>query len=413
MRVETRNYGWAVTGSGTGINLILGALYTWSIFKSEIETELGLNAAQTALPYTVECLVFAFMMALAGRMQDKAGPRWVAAFGGLLVGAGFFISGVGSTSGNPLLYYVAGYGCLTGAGTAFAYASTTPPAVKWFPPRMHGLVIGIVVGGVGLASVWAAPLISFMLGSSAFSLASTFKTLGVAFFAAIVILAQFLRNPPEGYAPAAPGYQAEETAGGAGPAADAADYTWLEMMKTGRFYIIWIMFAFGAGAGLMLISFAKSMASGSIAEMGYMLVALLAVGNAGGRVAAGAMSDRIGRMTTLLAVYLLQAAMLAVLSLYGNHSAAVIIAVIAIGFNYGACLSVFPSITAGFFGLKNLGMNYGIVFTAWGVGSIMATVAGKIKVEYGSYTTALVLAAVLCVAAAAMTFAIRPAGPRE
>ena len=410
--------------AGTGINLMLGALYTWSIFKSALETEYGLTAAQGALPYTVSCLVFSLMMVPAGRMQDRLGPRITATLGGLLVGAGFVITSLVGASQSPMAFLIPGFGVLAGAGIGFGYAATTPPAVKWFPPQRQGLIVGIVVGGVGLASVYAAPLIEYLIG--AMKVAATFRVLGVAFLAAIVIFAQFLKNPPENDAHTAGSNEksAGETASdktipeetkqsGTGfqpfeKAPADRDYTWRRMMRTRQFILIWIMFFFGAGAGLMLISFAKSMAKGSIAGMGYLLVAILAAGNAGGRITAGAVSDRLGRTRTLLLVFVLQAVMLALMSRSAAVPALLIFCIIMVGFNYGACLSVFPSITADYFGLKNLGVNYGIVFTAWGFGSGMATVAGRIKDATGGYTPALILAAALCLVAAAMTFLLKP-----
>ena len=188
-------------------------------------------------------------------------------------------------------------------------------------------------------------------------------------------------------------------------------YSWFETLRTPQFYLLWIMFVFGSGAGLMLISFAVSMASGSIANIGFVLVAALALGNGGGRLAGGVVSDRIGRTRGMLLVFTAQACTLGILALCGGIPVAVIICVAAIGFNYGACLSLFPSITADYFGLKNLGMNYGLMFTAWGCGSIMATVAGRIKELTGSYTPALALAAALCVVAAGMTFLVKPPKP--
>lgn len=418
MAHETNNRtGWLVAASGTGVNLCLGGLYSWSILKKALESEYGMSPAAAALPYTVSCLVFAFMMVPAGRLQDRFGPRMVAMLGGLMFGAGLFIAGLSSPSGNPALYLTGGFGVLSGFGLGFGYAATTPAAVKWFPPRRQGLIVGLVVGGVGLASVYVAPLTTHLLARPGADVASVFQTLGVGFGAAIVFFSLFLKNPPPGYTP----LDAREQTPRRGKARDARralvnpksgrDYSWLETLRTPQFYLLWIMFVFGSGAGLMLISFAVSMASGSIANIGFVLVAALALGNGGGRLAGGVVSDRIGRTRGMLLVFAAQACTLGILALAGGIPAAVIICVAAIGFNYGACLSLFPSITADYFGLKNLGMNYGLMFTAWGCGSIMATVAGRIKELTGSYTPALALAAALCVVAAGMTFLVKPPKP--
>ncbi|MFC1474664.1 OFA family MFS transporter [bacterium] len=397
MEKKTGSYGWVVTLCGMGINMTLGSLYAYSIFKSSFEADFGLNAARAAFPYTMQCLVFALSMIPAGRIQDRFGPRVTATAGGIIFGAGYIISGLATSSENAMTYLVPGFGLLIGIGVALSYSSTTPSALKWVPREKHGLIVGLVVGAVGLGAIYVAPLADHMI--EAIGVMKTLRILGAAFMATIVICAQFLKNPPEGYV-AGENQAAQEPA--------ARDYAWNEVLKTRQFYLVWVIFMFGAGAGLMLISFAKSMAMGAIEGIGFMLVAALAAGNSGGRIIAGAVSDKIGRPRAMFIVFLMQACILGILSRFGAVPAVTIFSVVMIGFNYGACMSLVPSITADYFGLKNLGANYGLIYTAWGAGSIMATIAGKIKVETGSYTSALVLSAVLCVVAAGMTFLVKP-----
>src|SRR5215471_8767430 len=144
------NRGWRVMLAGMGINLALGVLYVWSIFKAAIGKEFGWDSAQLNDPYALCCLVFAFAMILAGRCQDKLGPRLTASIGGLLVGGGLLLIS------QPQSYAlcVLGFGVLVGLGIGFGYASATPPALKWFPPSKTGLVAGLVVAGFGLAPVY-------------------------------------------------------------------------------------------------------------------------------------------------------------------------------------------------------------------------------------------------------------------
>lgn len=507
MTKQSSGYGWVVTFSGTAINLALGALYSWSVFKKPLEAAFNLNDKQSALPYSVACIIFALMMVPAGRLQDKIGPRVVASLCGVLVAIGFFIASM-AMPGNALSVLVIGFGVLAGAGIGFGYASATPPAVKWFHASKKGLIVGLVVGGFGLASVYVAPLTTKLINTKApppakvvakvvaapvdptniqivklktymkdpaagkaaaaakagaakkakaddevksFKLACeaeadptacldkkmreaaaakakaieqfqaaikfAFKTLAIIFGIAVILFAQFLKNPPEGYKPAAP-------AGVSNPGNPAAsnpgkkDYSSGEMLGTYQFWVIWIMYVFASGAGLMVISFLAKMAkelsdAGKLGIAGFAFVAILAIGNAGGRVIAGTMSDRIGRTRTMLIVFLLQALVLCVFpSLSGT--AAFAIGSLLIGFNYGACLSVFPSITADYYGLKNLGLNYGLVFTAWGVGGLILPtyIAGTIKVATGYYTLAFYAAAILCLVAAAMSFMVKPPTPR-
>ena len=154
-----KNLGWRVTFAGLGINMALGILYTWSVISKRIPEEWGWNENDKSLPYMFACLVFSLIMVLAGRMQDKIGPRIVATLGGILVGVGFIVA----ASTTSLAGFVTGFGILAGAGIGFGYASATPAAVKWFPPAKTGLIAGIVVSGFGLASVYAAPLAKWLM----------------------------------------------------------------------------------------------------------------------------------------------------------------------------------------------------------------------------------------------------------
>src|SRR5215467_15697057 len=150
---------WVVTFAGTGINLALGVLYTWSLFKESIGKEFGWKGEQLNDPYALCCIVFAFAMIVAGRCQDKLGPRLTASLGGLLVGGGLVL--ISRTQSYGL--WVLGFGVLAGVGIGFGYSSATPPALKWFPPSQTGLIAGLVVAGFGLASVYIAPLSELLL----------------------------------------------------------------------------------------------------------------------------------------------------------------------------------------------------------------------------------------------------------
>src|SRR6185369_15496916 len=169
MSEAIKNRGWQVTMAGLGINLALGVLYAWSIFKGAIKTSIekgGPDAFNWSLssindPYAVCCLTFAFAMIVAGKCQDKIGPARTALIGGLLVGAGFTLMGFS----NAYLAWVVGFGVLAGAGFGFGYSAATPPALKWFSPAKTGLIAGIVVAGFGLAPVYIAPLSSWLLGA--------------------------------------------------------------------------------------------------------------------------------------------------------------------------------------------------------------------------------------------------------
>jgi len=403
LRGSRPSHGWIVTFAGIGINLALGVLYAWSVISKQITKEWGWNETEAALPYSVAIAVFAFMMVPAGRLQDKVGPRFVATLGGILCGVGFIIASLGQS----LAGMVIGFGILAGAGIGCGYASATPAAVKWFPPARTGLIAGLVVAGFGLASAYIAPLANHLLG--AFGIQSTFMILGIAFLIAVVVLAQLLKNPPAGCKPLGnPGPSKVAAKDGAKTAAAIIDYEFHEMLRTPQFYLLWIMFVFGAGAGLMIIGkLAKIVDLQAGIKAGFIFVALLAVGNAGGRVIAGVLSDKIGRTWTMFAVFVFQAVLMFLLRGLGTY-AALFVASVLIGFNYGANLSVFPSATKDYFGLKNFGVNYGFIFTAWGVGGILGPLlSGYIYDESKNFHDAYLIAAVCLLIAAGLTFATR------
>jgi MFS family permease len=408
---EIKNRGWSVTFAGLGINLALGILYTWSIFKLEIkESILGgdgrfnWDLASLNDPYAVCCLVFAFTMISAGRLQDKVSPRITAIFGGILTGAGLIVC----SQTYLVAGWILGFGVLTGMGLGFGYASATPPAIKWFPSAKTGMIAGIVVAGFGLASVYIAPLSNYLIGR--FGLNYSMMIFGTAFLVVVCSLSLFLVNPPQGYVPGGTAPKTKKEKNSLSLSSDIENYSPGEMMKTKAFYKLWFMFFVGSGAGLIIIGSVAGMAKKSMGELAWIVVALLAAGNAGGRIVAGMLSDKIGRTRTLFIMLAAQAVIITSL-IFINQSQAflLVLAATLIGFNYGTNLSLFPSTTKDFFGLKNFGVNYGLVFTAWGVGGfIFPRVSQMIVAQTGTPETAYILAAFCLVLSAGMTFITKP-----
>ncbi len=400
-----KNLGWRNVFAGMGINLALGILYTWSVISKSVPEKWGWNEDHKSLPYMVACLIFSLVMVPAGRLQDKYSPRLVASIGGILVGAGFIVAGMTSS----LWVFVIGFGVLTGAGLGFGYASATPPAVKWFPPARTGMVAGIVVSGFGLASVYAAPVTTKLIGSFGFQTALVIW--GVAFLGIVVGLAQLLKAPHKalqfsrGYGRL--GALKEKAAAQKEVfVAERTEFEPREVLRTSQFYLLWFMYACGAGAGLMIIGKLAAIGNSLGISLGFVLVAVLAAGNGGGRIVAGIMSDRLGRKATLGGCFLLQAALILLLSrasednLLGTLPAMAVLSAL-IGANYGANLSLFPAITKDYYGLKHFGMNYGMVFSAWGVGGFMlAKLAGAMYVKYETFAIAYYGAACLLILAA-------------
>ena len=413
MYKKIEDHSLLVVTAGTGINLALGVLYTWSIFKSAIQDSIvaggenAFNWAPSTLndPYAVCCLVFAFTMILAGTVQDRYGPRITAFIGGLLVGLGF----LWISQTNEYWGWILGFGLLVGAGIAFGYSAATPAALKWFPPSQTGKISGIVVSGFGLASVYIAPLATYLL--SLWGLQDAMLAFGLGFFVLVSLLSVLLKTPPEGYSPKsfvdrrASHIENQERRNIFVDASTAP----LKMLSSPTFWLVWALYFIGAGAGLMVIGNIAGMAKSSLGEQAFLAVAILAIGNAGGRVIAGIASDHYGRAHTLAILFIFQAILMFVAaSIIGNDLKSTLILLLLttfIGFNYGANLALFPAISKDLWGLKHFGINYGILFTAWGVGGfVMSRASAAIHVESGSFAHSFMTAGILLVIGAGLTF---------
>ncbi len=409
-----KNRGWSVTFAGTGINLALGVLYTWSIFQAAIKKSIeqgGEGAftwdpASVSVPYAVCCLVFAFSMIVAGKVQDQFGPRITATIGGALVGAGLLLV----SQSTSYIIWVLGFGVLTGAGIGFGYSSATPPALKWFPSGKTGLIAGLVVAGFGLAPVYIAPLATYLLG--VFGLHQAMLIFGVAFFVVVSVLATFLVNPPKGYVPVNLNPDEDQIATSVKTGADMGT---AQVLRSLQFWKLWVLFFIGSGAGLMVIGNVASMAKASMGAAAFVAVAIMAVGNASGRIIAGVASDAIGRRLALVFFFTLQAVnMFLAIFVVGAQGAMALMIVLSatfIGFNYGTNLAIFPAYAKTWWGLKSFGTNYGCLMTAWGMGGfVMTRVSSMLVAQTGGYVGSFVLAGVLLLVGAAIALTLKDPG---
>ncbi|MFH1448241.1 MAG: OFA family MFS transporter [Candidatus Micrarchaeota archaeon] len=360
---EREKEGWKVVSGGVLIMLMLGVTYTWSVFAGPLMEHYGWNHTEVQLAFSLMLAVFALSMIPAGMLQDKHGPRVVALAGGILLGFGFVLTGVFASS--PLLLY-ATYGVLVGAGVGLAYGTPIAAGIKWFKKK-RGLVSGIIVFGFGFGSLLLAPFAKELIVS--YGIGHAFIVLGISFVILVSIGALLLKNPPES--------KSKKTHLGDrefGPKA---------MLAMPQFWMLWIMFAFSAAAGLMVIgnlaTFAKlsfttahSMENDAAFSLATLAVGGLAIFNGAGRILAGWLSDRVGGTKTMFVMFGFQAVLLASLVFVSDLSPwALFISMALIGLCFGANFSLFPSSTADFFGTRHIGVNYGIVFTAYGFGGIL------------------------------------------
>jgi OFA family oxalate/formate antiporter-like MFS transporter len=266
---------------------------------------------------------------------------------------------------------------------------------KWFPDK-RGLAVGLAVGGYGAGSAIFGPLSQSVL-IPAYGLATTFQILGGIFLVMTMIGAFLLKNPPAGYRPAGWSPATSKSA------ATTYEYSPSEVLRTPAFYLMWVAYALGCSAGLMVISqlvpFAKSAGIAAAALTGMTLV-IGACGNASGRILSGWMSDRLGRINVLRVMIGISMVAMPVLYAVGSNVALLYLVVFVVYWCYGTQLSVNGVATSDFWGTKNAGINYGMLFTAWGVAGIIGPrIGGVLFDKYHNYQAAFYAAAALAAVA--------------
>jgi OFA family oxalate/formate antiporter-like MFS transporter len=382
------NRWWRVFG-GLMMNIALGTLYAWSVFVAPLEKEFGWKRADTSMVFTIAVVVFALSFIVAGRLQDKYGPFWVSLTGGILVSLGFFLC----SFTHSLTYLFICFGVIGGLGNGFGYATPIPVMAKWFPDK-RGLAVGLAVGGYGAGSALFGPLANLKL-IPAYGVHTTFQILGAIFLVMTIIGAFLLKNPPVGYKPQ--GWTPAPATANTG--ATTKEFAPSEVLATPAFYFMWVAYALGTSAGLMVISqlvpFAKSVRISS-AALATLTLVVGAAGNASGRILSGWMSDALGRLNVLRLMIALSAVSMPILYMVGGNITGLYIAVFVVYWCYGTQLSVNAAATADFFGAKNAGMNYGMLFTAWGVAGVIGPrIGGVLFDKYKNYQMAFYTAAVL------------------
>ena len=245
-----------------------------------------------------------------------------------------------------------------------------------------------------------SPLTQFLLAKT--SIPTTFLILGIGSAVIILILAQFLTDPPKGFVP---------SGAASGPARNLPqrpDVEWHEMLRTPQFYLLWLMYVLTASAGLMIIANAPIIAKGQAHwEAGFVLVMLLAVFNTLGRFISGAVSDRLGRTTTMLIAFGAQALNLFFFARYTDPMS-LALGTSLLGLCYGTVFTLMPAITADYYGLRNMGVNYGLVFTGFGVAGVFGSLlGGRVRDLFGSYDKAYLICGVMLVAAAILAWFLR------
>jgi OFA family oxalate/formate antiporter-like MFS transporter len=417
---------WVVTFAGTAVNLCLGILYAWSVWKAALVPDAtkpnapspgtpmtGLNEGWTYLTdaegtwaYALCGFIFALGMIPGGKLQDRFGPRVVTTLSGLFLGGGCVLAGLMKS----YLGLILGFGVLGGIGMALGYATATPAAVKWFGPHRRGLIVGLVVGGYGGAAIYISPLGKWLIDTH--GLSGSFIGLGVLFAVVVVAAGQLLAWPPQGYvAPAPPATARQQTA------MTHEDWPAVRMLRTWQFYALVFLFIGSAQAGLVVIANAalileRTAAVGAFAVPAWLLASFGGFVNATGRIGTGLYSDRIGRVNAyrLNAVLCAGCLLLVPLVMQTGNVVLLFVVVGVVYWQYGGGLALLPAFTADYFGSKNLGFNYGLVFIGWGVAFFVPQLAGYLKDVTGTLDPAFYVSGGLLLAALAVSLCLRRPG---
>jgi OFA family oxalate/formate antiporter-like MFS transporter len=391
-RQETAGHRWTVPFAGFLLSLMGGMSYAWGIFVLPLSEKFGWTTAEATLPFTVFMVVFAIVMVPAGSLQDKYGPRKIAIIGALLFFVAYATAALVSTF--PYLWWLLlTYGVIGGTACGLTYACVAPPTRKWFPDK-PGTAISFAVMGFGLAAVIFAPLKARFLIPD-FGLEGTFLIIGILVLVVSLFASIFIINPPHGWhaPPVASGHSSKTVS-------IKQELEPGELPGKVLFWVLWLVFAFVIAGGLMCISlipaYGKKIIDLSVGEAA-VAMSIFAAFNGFGRPLAGMLSDKFGAVTVMIVSYAVQAVTLLSFTTMATSLFSLYLAAALLGWGFAVTLAVFPALTSICFGVKHLGMNYGMVFTAFGVGAFASFIGAWLFDSTGSYTPAFTLAGLLAV----------------
>jgi OFA family oxalate/formate antiporter-like MFS transporter len=390
METEKNTSRWGIAAAGFLMQVALGAVYAWSVFRVPLAKQFHWSIEEVTLTFTISIFVLGVSAFFGGLWQNKKGPRVVALTGGFLYGLGVFLA---SFSANRLWWLYLSYGLVGGIGVGFSYIVPVAVLVKWFPDR-RGLITGIAVGGFGAGALIFAPLASRLIQNV--GVLHTFAYLGVAYLVITMATGYFMQNPPDGWKPAGWVPSATETKQRA-----AKDYTLGDALKTWQWWALWALLFLNTSAGISIISQESPMFQ-EIAKVSAVvaagMVGVASIGNAVGRIFWASISDAITRRWTFVTMFLIQVGLFWILP---STSSAAILTVLAftVLMCYGGGFGTMPAFTADYFGSKNVGPIYGLMLTAWGSASAFGPLLiAHMQQSSGSFTSGLhVIAGIMAV----------------
>jgi OFA family oxalate/formate antiporter-like MFS transporter len=381
---------WTIAIAGVFLQVALGAVYAWSVFRVPLAKQFGWSISEVTLTFTISIFVLGISAFFGGLWLNRKGPRIVAITGGFLYGMGVFLA---SFSDHKLWWLYLTYGVIGGIGLGFAYIVPVAVLVKWFPDR-RGLITGIAVGGFGAGALVTAPIATRLIQSV--GVLQTFAYLGIAFLIVTVVAGYLMQNPPEGWRPEGWKPTASEVSQRAGH-----DYTLGEALRTWQWWALWLLLFLNTSAGISVISqesplFQELARVTAVAAAS--MVGIASIGNAFGRVFWAWASDSITRRATFVVMFLTQAVLFWILPSISSASVLTFVTFVIL-MCYGGGFGTMPAFVADYFGSKNVGPIYGLMLTAWG----FASAFGPLLIAYmrqssGTYRGALhVIALVMAV----------------
>jgi OFA family oxalate/formate antiporter-like MFS transporter len=381
---------WFIALAGVFMQVALGAVYAWSVFRVPLAKEFGWSISEITLTFTICIFVLGVAAFFGGLWQNRQGPRIVAVTGGALYGLGVFLA---SFSAHKLWWLYLSFGLIGGIGLGFAYIVPVAVLVKWFPDR-RGLITGVAVGGFGAGALITAPLATHLIQSV--GVLSTFAYLGIAYLVVTVVAGLFMQNPPNQWKPQGWEPTASESSQRAGH-----DYTLNEALKTWQWYALWLLLFLNTCAGISVISqespiFQELTAVTAVAAAS--MVGVASIGNAVGRVFWAWVSDLITRRATFAIMFVTQTFLFWFFPNIATASLMTIVAFVVL-MCYGGGFGTMPAFAADYFGPRNVGPIYGLMLTAWGCASAFGPllIAHMRQVD-GSYRGALhIIAGVMAV----------------
>ena len=392
---------WVVAIAAVLMQLGLGAVYAWSIFRVPLSEHYGTGITAVNWAFFITILMIGFAAFAGGQLTGRLGPRVVGALGGVLYGIGVALAYFAQDS-LVVLYLT--YGFIAGIGLGLGYIIPIQVLPKWFPDR-PGFATGIAVMGFGGGSALTVPVAAYLV--PAVGLFGTFGVLGLAYIVFVGGAGFFITNPPEGYSP--PGHDPSEEES----SQEEDAYSFRGALSKWQWYALWAMLFLNVTAGLSIISDAKAIASelgGATSTLASAFVVILAVANAAGRLGWASFSDYIGPRNVFLTMFLLQAVLFLLIPLLGRDVFWLLtILSFVILTCYGGGFSTMPTFASTYFGAQNVGTIYGAMLTAWGLATLLGPLILAISTDItGTYDLALYISAGIMLVSSIIPLIIRP-----